>query len=331
MSCAGNCNLFSCKQINNKSISNLALICRVLLEPLLGLGGHKIPVQFGPKEEHMLLSAVGACQFASRIDRPSIDELQSTLRGLLANMPEVPPLMVPHNEDVAGFLSAQAAFEQLADGASERGVIALDATLTRPPPVRLTGGEIASQLRDFLHNPAYEAAHAGDDGGKHHVSHKAAAAALPPRNLTRWWFDFMRKQRNGHESAAIMAPPVRLYGYLDGERWASSPVYTRLNHRRLQTHGGTVYVLEGEVDCPLLQRHDFRKALCQRFLDGFPDDWGSLLAVEYERQFDSLKDAYFRKYAPKKAIDFRYEPVLVDEMVCCIYIFLLLYFILLKK
>jgi hypothetical protein len=276
------------------SRANLMSVCRILLEPLLGLGGHSVPITVDSKRAHLLSSVLAACQFDVRDDRPSIDELQTTLRGAISDG-TLPPLLVPRNDDIVQFLNYNATHEQVTRGEARAGLLSVDAKATQAPPVPLAGAEALLQLKGVIHAPK--------------------TTTTTSINVTRWWFDFVRGDRGGHESRTLLAPPIRLLGYVKDERWASSPVYERVDSYRLLTHGGSVYRVEGKLDCETLTRHSFAKQLCAKFADGFPADWGSLLATEYERQFTAAKASYFGRYAPKSAIDFRYKPPQLSAVV----------------
>jgi hypothetical protein len=291
------CNINAQRCYGLDSSSNLMSVCRVLLEPLLGVGGHAVPITVDAKRAHLLSSIVAACQFDVRDDRPSIDELQTTLRGMISAA-AMPPNIVPRNDDIVQFLNYNASHEQIANGDARAGLLARASKEGgAPPPPPLSGAEVLLRLHSVVHAPSTKA---------------IASSAATALNVSRWWFDFVRSDRGGHESRTLLAPPVRIFGYVGDERWASSPVYERVDSRHLLTHGGSVYRVDGKLDCETWTRHQFPKQLCAKFADGFPSDWGSLLATEYERQFSNAKSSYFGRYAPKSAIDFRYKPAVLS-------------------
>lgn len=296
------CNMRTHRCFGLDASANLMAICRLLLEPLLGLGGHRIPAPLDTKREHLLASIVTACQFGAREDRPSIDELQSTLRGMIGVA--VPPFMTPRNPDIAQFFQLNATHEQIANGDAAAGLLKAEAAHARPLPPPLTGDDVLARLADVVRAPSSAAV--------------AAAAAHPHSfklNVTRWWFDFARTDRGGHEARSLMTPPIRLFGFVDDHGWASSPVYSRLDTRRLLTHSGSVYRVDGKLDCASMLRRGFSKAVCAKFADGFPDDWATMLVGEYERQFADAATAYYARYAPPVAIDFRYTPPALSAVV----------------
>jgi hypothetical protein len=288
------CNMRTHRCHGLDSGANAMTICRVLLEPLLGLGGHRIPVPLDAKREHLLGSIVTACQFGAREDRPSVDELQSTLRSMIGAA--VPPYMTPRNADLAQFFQLNATHQLIADGDTALGLLPADdakkLTAALPPP--LSGSKLLERLADVVHPP--------------HNAAAAAAAAAVKLNVSRWFFDFSRADRAGHEARSLLSPPIRLFGYALDAPYASSPIYSRVDSRRVLTHSGSVYRVDGKLDCEAILRRSFSKSTCTAFADGFPDSWSALLAAEYERMYTAAADAYYGRYAPKTAIDFRYEP-----------------------
>jgi hypothetical protein len=112
------CNIKAQRCHGLDSRANLMSVCRILLEPLLGLGGHSVPITVDAKRAHLLSSVLAACQFDVRDDRPSIDELQTTLRGAISDG-TLPPLLVPRNDDIVQFLNYNATHEQVREARRE--------------------------------------------------------------------------------------------------------------------------------------------------------------------------------------------------------------------